>query len=1171
MTEYDKMTKTELIEELRRKEKLFSSAYELEASSDDAIIGKSLDGTISSWNRGAEKIYGYSAQEIIGQNIAILSPPDRHDEVLRILEKIKRGERVEHFETVRVTKEGRQIHVSLSISPIIDTAGEIIGASTIARDITKRKRTEEALRFTQFAIDRTIDQAFWMTEDGHFFYVNDAACRALGYSRDELLQMSVPDIGPTFPPEVFARHWRDLQENGSATFESCHRAKDGHVYPVEIRANYVVFDGREYNCAFATDITERKRMEEELLLTKFCIDKASITICLTAPDGKILDVNDYMCKSLGYTREELTSMIIFDVDPTLTHETWPEHRKKVQVTGTRTFETLHRRKDGTTFSVEVTVNYLTFGGKEVGISFARDITERKRVEEELKESELRYREVFENTSGCIFLLDVTEDGRFKFAGFNPAEEKAVGFSNAEMYGKFIEEALPPELASQVIANYRRCVEAGASIYFDEELDLPVGRRYFHTVLIPVRNVVGDIYRIVGVARDITEARQAERELQRSNDLLRAIIAAAPTAIIGVDLDGKVQTVWNPAAEKMLGWSAQEIMGRALPSVPMEKQEEFRRFRERIRSGKTLDGVEVRRERRDGTPIDYSIYASPLHDAEGRITGNIAVLVDITEHKRMEEELRLAHDELEKRVVERTEQLEKTAEALRTSEERYALAVQGANDAIWDMNLATGEVYHSLRYRSMLGFEDDEMADNVNFNECMERIHPDDHQMVMEARDACLEGRRPVYEVEYRLRHKDGTYRWVASRGACLRDSQGRPYRMAGSLTDITERKKLEQQLLQAQKMESIGILAGGVAHEFNNQLTAISGYGQILQESISPDDELSQDSIGQVLKAAERAAELTRGLLAFSRKQVISPKPVHIDTLISNTSRLIQRMIGEDVEFSIDFSGKNLMIKADPGQIEQVLMNLATNARDAMPHGGRLTITTRQMSIKEGSEAQYDLAGPGKYALISVTDTGTGIDKKSLECIFEPFYTTKEVGMGTGLGLSIIHGIVKQHNGSILVSSELGKGTSFNIYLPLIEGHAVTEKSEMTAPLAAGTETLLVAEDEEIVRNLMKKILEKAGYKVIVADNGEEAVTRFEEHDDISLVLADMVMPRKNGKEMLDEIRKIKPDTKAVFISGYSADIIAKKGKLEEGMEFITKPFKKDDLLQKIREVLDKD
>ena len=246
-----------------------------------------------------------------------------------------------------------------------------------------------------------------------------------------------------------------------------------------------------------------------------------------------------------------------------------------------------------------------------------------------------------------------------------------------------------------------------------------------------------------------------------------------------------------------------------------------------------------------------------------------------------------------------------------------------------------------------------------------------------------------------------------------------------------------QQLMQAQKMESIGLLAGGVAHDFNNLLTAISGYGQMLQETILKDDELSQESIRNVLNAADRAAELTRGLLAFSRKQLISPQPMNIHTRISDTGKLIQRIIGEDIEFSTNFTVKNLVAEADPGQIEQVLMNLATNARDAMPQGGQMSITTRQVVVEDGSEKLYDLPLPGKYAVISVADTGTGINKKELESIFEPFYTTKEVGKGTGLGLAIVHGIIKQHKGSVMASSEPGKGTTFDIYLPLVNGHVL--------------------------------------------------------------------------------------------------------------------------------------
>ncbi len=665
---------------------------------------------------------------------------------------------------------------------------------------------------------------------------------------------------------------------------------------------------------------------------------------------------------------------------------------------------------------------------------------------------------------------------------------------------------------------------------------------------------------------IEELRREKKRFSVANSSNRSLIEASLDPLVAIGQDGRITDV-NAASEEVTGYCRKELIGTDFCDYFTDSDAAIFGYQQVFKDGFVCDyPLEIRHRDGHTTPVLYS--ATVCRDEAGNPVGVIAAARDIVERKQLEEELRRAQDELGKSVLEQTGRLEWTAEALRASEERYALAVQGSNDGIWDFNIATGEAYHSPRWKSILGFEGDEIPGN--FKEWETRIHPEEYQLVMDRLKAYLDGETPAFEVEHRLLHKDAGYRWILSRGACLRDSQGRPYRMAGSITDITERKKLEQQLLQAQKMESIGILAGGLAHEFNNLLTAVSGFGQIVQETIPEDDELSQESIGQVLKAAERATELTRGLLAFGRKQILSPKPVHIDTLIRNTSRLIQRIIGEDIEFSIDSPGEKLTIKAAPGQIEQVLMNLATNARDAMPFGGSLTITTKQVIIKGGSEGEYDLSVPGRYALISVADTGTGIDKKSVGTIFEPFYTTKEIGMGTGLGLSIIHGIVKQHNGSILVSSEVGKGTTFNIYLPLYEGHVVAEKSKMAEPTAAGTETVLVAEDEDIVRYFIKKILEKAGYRVIVADNGEEAVRRFEEHNDISLVLSDVVMPRKNGREMMDEIRKIKPGVKVLFISGYAENVIRKKGIYEKGTGFIAKPFRKEELLRKVKEVLDK-
>ncbi len=567
----------------------------------------------------------------------------------------------------------------------------------------------------------------------------------------------------------------------------------------------------------------------------------------------------------------------------------------------------------------------------------------------------------------------------------------------------------------------------------------------------------------------------------------------------------------------------------------------------------ISGVGTVREAVDSLRLGAWDYVmKPVLDAEGL---NIAI-------RRVLEKARLLR---ENRLY--REHLEKTAEALGISEERYALAVEGANDVIWDVNLNTGEMYHSQRITGILGYEEHEIPSNMNVDDWRERIHPDDYQRVVETRDSCLEGRAPLFEMDFRVRHRDGGYRWVGCRGVCVRDSGGRPYRMAGSMSDITERKKLEQQLLESRKMESVAVLAGGVAHEFNNLLTAISGYGQMLRESIPADDGPSQESIGNVLKAAERAAELATSLLAFSRRQIINPETVPLDAVIINSRNHIEKIIGDTIEFEVKSSEENLLVKADMEQMEQVLANLAANARDAMPHGGRLLITTGKEVVRGGSETLRDLTSPGEYALISVSDTGRGIGK-DLEKIFDPFYSTKKVGEGTGLGLSIAYGIIKQHNGSITVSSEPGKGTTFTIYLPLIAGDIREEKLRTPASHAAGTRTVLIAEDEAIVRCFMKRMLEKEGYKVIVAEDGEEAVSRFREHGDISLVLSDVVMPRKNGKEMLDEIRKLKPGIKVVFISGYAAEVIKNRGLLDEGTDLVRKPFDKNVLLRKVREML---
>jgi two-component system cell cycle sensor histidine kinase/response regulator CckA len=772
-------------------------------------------------------------------------------------------------------------------------------------------------------------------------------------------------------------------------------------------------------------------------------------------------------------------------------------------------------------------------------------------------------------------------------------------------------------------------------------------------------------------REIAEREQAGAALREQLHFLQQLLDSIPTPVFYRDIHG-IYLGCNTAFERFVDLSKDHIVGKTVYELfPKELADSCHEVDSILSHQPGVQVYETSMVRADGAKRDVIFNSATYVDADGKVAGIVVAVVDVTQRKSAEN-------------------------ALRKSEERYALAVRGTNDGIWDTDLINGEVYFSPRWKSMLGYEENEISNELA--EWMKMIHPDDCRMVMDARKDYLEGGTPAYEVEYRLRHKDGGYRWVLSRGACLRDPQGKPYRFSGSHTDITERKtmehairesekkyrtlfeeskdvvfivdaagrmidinpagtelfgyikeellamshtrdlgisptigevimktlassgfvknfelelqrkdgeksvvhlsatvmrddggkiigyqgiahdvterkRLEQQLMQAQKMESIGILAGGVAHDFNNLITAISGYGETIRDSVSANDELLQDSVEQVLKAAERAADLTRSLLAFSRKQVIHPKPVLIDTVIRNASKLIKRIIGEDIVLSTSFSDKKLPAMADTGQIEQVMMNLATNARDAMPHGGCLDISTTETVVPEGAEAQYDVAMPGRYVRISVTDTGTGIDEKSLDRIFEPFFTTKEAGKGTGLGLAVTYGIIKQHNGSIHVKSEPGKGTAFSIYLPILENDpAGKEKpSAVASSTFCGTETLLIAEDEEMVRTFMKKIFERAGYKVMEAGDGEDAIEKFRENmEDISLVLSDVIMPRKNGREILDEVRKMKPGIKVIFISGYTANIMHEKGIFEEGLDFIAKPFVKDELLRKVREVLDK-
>lgn len=502
--------------------------------------------------------------------------------------------------------------------------------------------------------------------------------------------------------------------------------------------------------------------------------------------------------------------------------------------------------------------------------------------------------------------------------------------------------------------------------------------------------------------------------------------------------------------------------------------------------------------------------------------------------------------------------------LKESEERYRTLFEDSMDAVF-ISTPDGRIVDiNPAGLSMFGYETKEDFRSLDAGQL--RFDPADRDLFRKE----IEWHGFVKDLELKVKRKDGERLIVSMTATAVRDKQGNITAYRGIVRDMTGHKKLEQQLLHSQKMEAVGQLTGGIAHDFNNILTGIIGYSSVLLMK-EGQDQACMEYVRHIQNLAERAAKLTQGLLAFSRKQVVSLSQVDLKDIARGIEHLLTRIVREDIEFRMDISGEPLVVMADSGQIEQVIMNLISNAKDAMPGNGRLTVSTAMVRFDEEAATFSGLKGPGAYACLSVSDTGTGMDEEIKSRIFEPFFTTKEVGKGTGLGLSIVYGIISGHKGSINVYSELGVGTTFKAYLPIARDVQIIDSPYVSEPPPAGTETILVAEDDIDVLAVIRTILEGAGYSVITASDGVEAVKRFKAAmGSIRLVVMDVIMPRKNGKEAYDEITGMIPGTPVIFTSGYTEDIINNGIIFEEGLDFISKPLTSGILLRKVREVLDR-
>jgi len=500
------------------------------------------------------------------------------------------------------------------------------------------------------------------------------------------------------------------------------------------------------------------------------------------------------------------------------------------------------------------------------------------------------------------------------------------------------------------------------------------------------------------------------------------------------------------------------------------------------------------------------------------------------------------------------------------EQLFRLISENAADMIAVVDANGKRLYNSPAYERILGYSQEELQSTS----ALEQVHPDDRARVEEAaREARAGG--VGRNIEYRMRHKNGTWRVMESTASTVRDAQGKVETLIIVNRDITDRRHLEEQFRQSQKMEAVGRLSGGVAHDFNNLLGVIIGYAEFLQERLDGADPL-RASVDEILNAGKRAASLTRQLLAFSRQQVLDPKVLDLKSVVTDMEKLLRRLIGEDIELTTVLDPELGKVKADQGQLEQVVMNLAVNARDAMPQGGKLIIRVENTVLDQDYVRRYPYpVQPGPYVLLLVSDTGIGMDPETKARAFEPFFTTKEKGKGTGLGLSTVYGVVKQSGGYIDIDSAPGAGTTFKIYLPRVHQEAPAEKRSTEASgERRGNETILVAEDETSLRTLTCATLESRGYKVLQAKDGLEALEVSRKHGGtIELLLTDIVMPGMGGRALAEELGRERKEIRIVYMSGYTGQAVGSQGPVEPGSFYLHKPFTKQALTEKIREALD--
>jgi hypothetical protein len=1125
-------------------------------STEDIIWSVDLDYRLVTFNSALYRAFerGFSVRPTVGMRPEDLLPPERAALFPPLYERaLSEGP----FRAEYTLHDGRILEMALN--PIVQD-GETTGISVFGKDITERKKAEAALREAEEKYRTMFEGApegiYRATLEGATLVANPAMAGMLGYESAQEVVSTVTDSKHQvwLDPDERSQFLQVLEEQEAVRGYECQwKRKDGTAIWVSLSSRKARGkDGRAlYYEGFIEDITERKRTEGALREAeqkyREIFDGALEGIYRISLEGAVLTANSALAKMLGYASAQEAVATITDA----AQQVWLDPNERLRVLRlleqhevVRGYECQFKRKDGAT--VWVSLSCRTACGEDGRAlyieGFIEDITERKKAEARLQAQHERFQSIIENTEAGYFRIGM--DGCFEDA--NPAWLRMHGFTRREdAIGLHFSAVQAPEDAGNAEAAVGALLRGESPRGGEFSRLRRDGKIGYHTFS---ANPVLDGDRVIGIEGfivDTTERKEAERDRRHSERQYRSLFNFMNEGV------GVYKLIWSNGApdnyvlldanrrfEEILGLKREDVVNRPATEVYGTETAPFlEEYASVVEGGRPLQ-FETYFPPMDKhffisvTPIDEDLFAT--------------IFFDVTEQKK--------------------------------TQERYELVAENAADVIWMWDLQQDRcLYHSPSVRQLRGYSPEEIMDQP----ADQAMPADTYRMVMAeilSRIAAVEAgdesaRIRTNEVEY-LR-KDGTTVPTETVTKLVSDARGKVRYLIGVSRDNTELKRaedakarIEDQLRQAQKLESVGRLAGGVAHDFNNLLTVINGYSRLLLGSVKEGDPL-RDGLEEIRKAGERAAGLTQQLLAFSRKQMLQPRVLDLNRVVEEMRPMLARLMGEDVELCVKLQAEATTICADPHQLEQALMNLAVNSRDAMPDGGKFSIET---GFVEWGESDVELrpgAHAGPYVMLAVSDTGVGMNEETRGHMFEPFFTTKGVGKGTGLGLSTIHGIVEQSGGYVEAESEPGLGTTFKIYMPRVMDAQAECGQPEAVPAMGGKETVLVVEDQAEVRKYAAAALRVYGYQVIQAANADEALVLCErEGERIDLILTDVVMPSMSGTALADRLRNRWSGIKVLFMSGYTDDTIVHHGVLENGAEFIQKPFSPDQLARKVREML---